>query len=284
MKENIKEITFELYINDKRGTSDLSIYECGWEKCNPNHSFGPTKREYYLLHYISKGEGTYVVDSISYPLKPGMFFLIEPKKTHQYFAKKSNPYEYYWIGFNGLEAFNMIQEAYLENQCVFTIKNNEQVLKLFEEIRKQDKNGTASNYFLLSAFYKLWAYIVGDRKIDTKTKETSNKEFIGKIMKYIQMHYHEEITVTKLSKMFNINRSHLYRIFNARMQISLEQYIINTRLSNSLILLKNKNFTIKEVSLQVGFKDYTNFLKAFKKRYEITPKQYRADPFETEHE
>lgn len=283
MKANIKETTFELYINEKRQTSDLAIYECGWEKCNPDHCFGPIKRDYYLLHYITKGAGTYVVDQISYPLKEGMFFLIVPEKNHRYFADPKQPYEYYWIGFHGLEALKMIQEAYLENQYVFTIQNQSGVLDLFEEIRRKDKNDAASKYFLLSAFYKLWGYIVEDRKVNINFKDSSNKEFIGNVMKYIQLHYGEDINVTKLSKMFNINRSHLYRIFNARMQISLEQYIINTRLANSLILLKNRNLSFKEVALQVGFKDYSNFLKAFKKKYQITPKQYRKDPFETEH-
>ena len=42
-------------------------------------------------------------------------------------------------------------------------------------------------------------------------------------------------------------------------------------------------FTVKEVANLVGFKDYKNFLKLFKKIYQVTPSEYRMDPFETEH-
>ena len=102
-------------------------------------------------------------------------------------------------------------------------------------------------------------------------------------MKYIQTHYNEGITVTNIADVFHMNRSHLYRVFKSRMGISLEQYILNTRLTNSLILLKNNMLTIREVANLVGFKDYNNFLKLFKRTYQVTPSEYRKDPFETEH-
>lgn len=59
-----KETTFELFYNEKRGNTDLSVYEYGWERCYGDKFFGPTKREYYLIHYIIKGKGIYSIDNI----------------------------------------------------------------------------------------------------------------------------------------------------------------------------------------------------------------------------
>lgn len=275
---------FELYINEKRGSTDLSIYEAGWEKCHGKQDFSSAGRDYYLLHYIVKGKGMYIVDNNVFPLHEKMFFLIHPNQAHRYYADSENPYEYHWIAFHGLEAKKMINEALLDKQYVFQINKDEELLKLFEEIRTIDKNTYSTQYMLLSYFYKLLALIIDERKIDESSIEPTSKEFIGSVIKYIQQHYNENINVSSIASYFHINRSHLYRVFSKRMGLSIEKYLITTRLANSLLLLKNKNLTIKQVANLVGFKDYNNFLKLFKNEYKITPKQYKRDPFETEHE
>ena len=37
---------------------DLGLYQYGWEKCTPLHSFGPAARNHYLFHYVLSGTGT----------------------------------------------------------------------------------------------------------------------------------------------------------------------------------------------------------------------------------
>ena len=38
---------------------DLNPLLCGWEKCESKHSFGPSAREYYLIHYVVSGSGVF---------------------------------------------------------------------------------------------------------------------------------------------------------------------------------------------------------------------------------
>ena len=130
MKKTVKEKVFELYINEKRETSDLEIYECGWERCNNNHDFISNGRDYYLLHYVAKGQGVFQVNNTNYPLKEKTFFLISPNQKHRYFANIEDPYEYYWIGFHGLEATKIIKESLLDNQYVFSISKDEEILNI----------------------------------------------------------------------------------------------------------------------------------------------------------
>ena len=37
---------------------DLTVYQYGYEKCDPLHSYGPFVRNHYLFHYIISGKGT----------------------------------------------------------------------------------------------------------------------------------------------------------------------------------------------------------------------------------
>ena len=36
---------------------DLTVYQYGYEKCDPLHSYGPFVRNHYLFHYIISGKG-----------------------------------------------------------------------------------------------------------------------------------------------------------------------------------------------------------------------------------
>ena len=36
---------------------DLNLYQFGWERTSPTHSYGPYARNHYLFHYIIEGRG-----------------------------------------------------------------------------------------------------------------------------------------------------------------------------------------------------------------------------------
>ena len=53
---------FHVFSDDR--FMDLTLYQYGYEKCRPLHSFGPSFRNHFLFHYIFSGKGTLLVDEI----------------------------------------------------------------------------------------------------------------------------------------------------------------------------------------------------------------------------
>ena len=80
---------------------DMYLCFCGYEDCQPLHSFGPAVRPNYILHYILKGKGTFRAGGVVYELTAGQGFLIEPGVQTFYQADASEPWSYVWIGFDG---------------------------------------------------------------------------------------------------------------------------------------------------------------------------------------
>ena len=132
-KTELKEISFELFYDDKRVNTNLSVYEYGWEKNYPNKSFGPTKREYYLFHYVASGKGTYYIGEKKFEAVKGDIFLIVPGEKHFYQADSEDPWEYYWIGFHGLEVQNLIKQSIFSNGN-YLIHPEEEVEDIFKFI------------------------------------------------------------------------------------------------------------------------------------------------------
>ena len=64
----------------------VTVYYCGYEKCESGHFWGPAVRNQYLLHYVISGCGTYVVGGETYTLHAGSCFLIRPGERTLYTA------------------------------------------------------------------------------------------------------------------------------------------------------------------------------------------------------
>ena len=72
---------------------------CGEHFCEPSHSFGPARREYYLLHFVAEGCGVYHCGGEDYQVGPGQLFVIRPEEMTVYRADAQNPWHYIWVGF-----------------------------------------------------------------------------------------------------------------------------------------------------------------------------------------
>ena len=65
------------------------------------------------------------------------------------------------------------------------------------------------------------------------------------------------------------------RFFKKHMGLTSIQYINNYRLEKAAYLLTSTNNSIMDISLEVGFDNLSYFNKLFKKKYNITPKEFR---------
>ena len=74
------------------GTIDLSLSFYGYEECTPSYSFGPAIRDTYVLHYITKGQGTFHYKGKIVDLKEGDFFLLKPEELTFYQADSKEPW------------------------------------------------------------------------------------------------------------------------------------------------------------------------------------------------
>ena len=105
MEKIMNNAIFSIFPNEN--FIDLCLYQYGWEKCTPSHSFGPASRNHYLFHYVISGTGTLMADNShkitqNYQLKPRQGFMIFPGQTNMYVASKETPWEYIWLEFDGL--------------------------------------------------------------------------------------------------------------------------------------------------------------------------------------
>ena len=89
---------------------EISIYNCGLQSCEAGYTWGPGARDHYLIHLITSGKGTYILNGKAYELGSGDIFLAKPNQLISYTADRKDPWEYHWVGFNGACANRLVQQ------------------------------------------------------------------------------------------------------------------------------------------------------------------------------
>ena len=71
--------------------NSLSVYNVGYQKCEPEYQWGPGIRDHYCIHHILSGSGVYTMGNVSVRLSAGDTFILFPGTELQYQADKDEP-------------------------------------------------------------------------------------------------------------------------------------------------------------------------------------------------
>lgn len=102
------------------------------------------------------------------------------------------------------------------------------------------------------------------------------------VKKYIEEHYMNEIKLADLALVAHVTPSYLSTKFKKETGISFTEYLVGHRIRKAKKLIKSGNSSFKEVADAVGYHDYVQFSKMFKKYAGVAPSIYRQASFKTE--
>lgn len=101
-------------------------------------------------------------------------------------------------------------------------------------------------------------------------------ERLRSILRFIQEHYAEKITLDDIADQINICKSECCRFFKKHMDESLFDYLLYYRVEKSLPLLAEGRLSITDIAEQTGFSSPGYFSRVFRKQMNCTPTQYRG--------
>lgn len=110
-------------------------------------------------------------------------------------------------------------------------------------------------------------------KYDYRNKTTN--PLIDNIKNYLLANLEYDIEVSHITAIFHYNQQYLGRLFKKETGLSIREFVLEQRLEHARILLENSNDMVIEIANRVGFNNVTYFNRQFKRKYSITPSQYR---------
>jgi YesN/AraC family two-component response regulator len=232
----------------------------------------------------------FFVEDMVYDMHKGDLFIMNNMELHRTVAPQNVYYERYIIMFDPsfissysteytdlLKPFtnrsiNFSNKQHLsEDQC-------HEIISLFKKLIYYHQNEIyGSDVYKKITFAELLLFICSlyNSESTHKSKRSNFGDFkkIEPILKYINQHLEEDLSLDKLSSVFFLNKYYISHLFKDNTGFSVNEYIINKRIFKSRELLK-LNLLVSDVSEMVGFKNYCHFIRTFKNLVGVSPKQY----------
>ena len=111
--------------------------------------------------------------------------------------------------------------------------------------------------------------------IQRSHQEKAVEDSISYLQNYIQDHYGEDLSLSRLGDLVYFNPSYLSRLFKQATGMNLSDYITDVRLIHAKKMLAETDVKINEIAVKVGFGTPTHFGRIFKKITNMTPQEYR---------
>lgn len=115
-----------------------------------------------------------------------------------------------------------------------------------------------------------------NRKIYTdQAMQLSGNNRLAAIIDYIRHHLDQPLTIEELSRKAYMSESNFHRVFKNELGISPIDYINNERIKLATSLLHNPRKKIKDVYMECGFNSLSYFIRQFKRKKKLSPKEYQ---------
>ncbi|MBP2034192.1 AraC-like DNA-binding protein [Clostridium algifaecis] len=234
------------------------------------------------------GDVTYLIEGKSYKLKPWDILLVNNNDIHKAIINPDKIYEriILWINSDFLikhnDEFNLLSCFEFASKQRFNLlrpdkENIEHISKIIFNIESTFKDKKLGYKILrVSLFLELMVYInrlfLGQKDI----KESCDIKYdrrINDILNYINKNLDKDISINFLSSKFFVSKYYLMHKFKEQTGYTIHNYILQKRLIMSTLFIKNGK-SITDACIESGFRDYSNFLRAFKKRFGFSPKKY----------
>lgn len=249
------------------------------ENPDPSHHVMHTHTELELFCFIS-GRAGYRVEGTLYPLEPGDILIMSTAETHSLQLNASEPYERISIHFSPellTETLNSrllapfterapgVQNRYTAAELPGTFVSP--CLERLFVCGAQDGESGILAYLLplLQELYAIWQ----KRSPDAGEE---NQQLGSRLVAYINQHLTELDGLQQLEQQFFLSQSQINRVFHRFTGSSVWEYVQIKRLLAARQLLYT-GVAPNRAAAACGYREYSTFYRAYKKRFGCTPLQ-----------
>ncbi len=237
--------------------SNVSYY------CNRSviHSLPLEEKElgYYDFTFVLSGSLTYFINGEKIVIENGDAIFLRPGDLRRREEGKA-PAHYVSFNFQS-ESGKMLPFDKFLKKCI-----NEEIRRLIsvyppshlvERFHSKEKCQNILNYILLELY-------------DLHKLRSTNEHVIN-IIKYIDEHITERMSLCDIAEHFHLSKEHTSYIFKREMGLPLVSYINEQKSLLAKNIILSGEMALSDISDYLGFENYDYFSKTFKKYMGVTP-------------
>lgn len=227
------------------------------------YSVSRHKHDSWELVYCTRDSGTFVFDGLRLPYSVGDIVVIPPDVPHENVSEN---------GFTNIH-LNIINAALPFRQPVIIRDDaNHSILHLFSDAYYHFSGSHEKRMLLLPAYGSLIVKSMAANQSAHPKNRVAEEIERNIVQNYANANYELDAFLHTMPYCYD----HLCKIFRKELGMTPHKYLTNLRLQAAAELLcsAHNSGNITEVALLCGFKNPLYFSRLFKKKYEVSPKEY----------
>lgn len=246
-----------------------------------NEKFEFHYHEFNKIIFFKSGDVKYNIEGKEYLLSPYDILLVKRGDIHRPIINENENYDriVIWIDDYYLNSVHLAKCFEIADEKHFNVIKSAdlQLFKLAEKLTEGKIDDFASAQYNEAILIQL-LILIARREMHSNIdvdKYKSNKQ-IDDVIHYINNNLDKKLRIDLLAEKFFISRYHLMHKFKEVTGRTIYSYIQSKRLLKATNYINN-GMSAKQACLESGFKDYSVFLKTFKKEFGTTPVKYRQN-------
>ena len=247
--------------------------------------------EFDKLILLLGGKVTYLVEGVTYFLQPWDVLLVQHNLIHRPIIDPSEPYDrvVIWLGRDWLaarsdpgEALDACFDAARRRGFHLLRADAERRLQYMSAVQRLEEALHSTEFGASRLADTLCQQlligvnrdILRDRTAQEETDSYRVDPKIEEILRYIAGNLGADLTVSALAGRFYLSRYYLMHRFKAVTGYTIHQYISQKRLLRAGALIR-EGMPVMKAAEQVGFSEYSTFLRAFRNTFHMNPREFR---------
>lgn len=175
----------------------------------------------------------------------------------------------------GIKIKGYLERTTLPDNLTVHYGQNDQMRLCHEKMFEADQLRQNRDLIMNSIMYEYLFFLA--RKFPKAQVSVSEKksDYVEKALKYIEAYYCDPITIQDIADDLNINRSYLHRLFKSFTGFSIQGYLVDYRIRQACILLRDTDLSVRAIAHSVSYADPLYFSRIFHQKMSMSPSEYR---------
>lgn len=160
------------------------------------------------------------------------------------------------------------------------IENAEKCLNIFKKLCNYYDTGLERDNIILQSLVLELIYQVSGSSQKSQSGDKikrNNDNAIKKVIKYIDNNLTADLSLKTLSEIASFSPIHFHNCFKASTGMTLREYVEDRRIRKAVNFLVETDLTLSEIAYECGFSSQSYFSYAFKKKMNLTPREYAKE-------
>lgn len=229
----------------------------------------------FLIVYTLSGKGLLRYGGAEYILTANKCFFINCMNYQYYETLPDQQWEILWVHFNGATSMGYYEQFAKSGSPVIEFEEGSIIIQLLKNIIESQQNRELHCELLCSKYLVEILTELLLNNIKNRNEGLLIPEFIIQVIREIETRFSDRLSLDDLSKHCGVSKFYLSKEFKRQTDLTVNEYIINTRITYAKELLKYSGLSVADVAYQVGIGNVSHFINLFKVREGVTPLAFR---------